>query len=110
MDDQNESALPQQERETVTLNEQDFKVIMTYASLTKAVQENLTEDEREDVIGELSMLRSMMWQGRDAFRVALQLFMLEVDNSKPPFGERFEKLPLATWEEALKLWQDGGLK
>lgn len=107
--EENNDALLQPEQ-PIELNEQDVKVIMTYGTLTKAVREQLSETDRDAVIGELNMLRSLMENGSDAFRVALQLFTLEVDNTAPPFGDAFTKMPMADWEEALEIWRTGGLQ
>lgn len=90
---------------TVVLDVHEMRLIMAHAAVSKAVEDRLTEDQQADVASIKKQLYSLTES--DAGRVAYQLFSIEFDNTQPPYGDTFEKLPKLTWEEALERWKAG---
>lgn len=92
--------------EVVQLDQRETMFILSHAMIRKAI-EKLPKTDQLAVYQARNEFYDLIAKHGDAARVAFQLFVMEFDNTKLPYGDTFEVMDMVPFDEAVRMWQDG---
>lgn len=96
-----------QAEEVVQLDPRETFMIHTHSNIRFTAAARLSKDDNVRIQQCREHLYQFVKDNGDAARVALMLFGMEFDNTKPPFEPHFDQMLTVDWDTALKMWQEG---
>lgn len=93
--------------DVVKLSPMETQIILAHAAIRKTMEKYLEPETVARIMSLREHLHVFAKANGDAGRIAIQLFTMEFDNTKNPYGDAFTVLEPVDWDEAIKLWQEG---